>query len=116
MKKSFVFLLLALAVVVLVSPRIIGHLAEQSMDENLDWAATETQEILVTSLGFDRGWFSSEGQHRIELTNGELRDSLTLLALEAGYNELPVLIIDTRIDHGLVPLTSIPHYRGPARA
>ena len=58
MKKSVVFLLLAIAVVVLVSPRIVGRLAEQSMDQNLDWAATETQEISVTSLGFDRGWFS----------------------------------------------------------
>ena len=67
MKKSFVFLLLALALVVIVSPGIVGKLAEQSMDENLDWAANESREFSVTALGFDRGWFSSDGRHRIEL-------------------------------------------------
>ena len=74
MKKSLVFLLLALAVIVLISPAIVGRLAEKSMDENLDWAATESNELTVTSQGFDRGWFSSEGQHRVELRDGELRD------------------------------------------
>lgn len=112
MKKSFVFLLLALAVIVLVSPGIVGRLAEKSMDENLDWAATETREFQVSSSGFDRGWFSSEGQHRVEITGGELRDSLLALALEYGVDELPTLIIDTHIDHGIVPVTSVGREKG----
>ena len=41
MKKGFVLLLLALAVVVLISPGLIGRIAEESMDENLEFAATE---------------------------------------------------------------------------
>jgi uncharacterized protein YdgA (DUF945 family) len=112
LKKSIVFLLLALAVIVLVSPGIVGRLAEQSMDENLDWAAAESREIAITSLGFDRGWFSSEGQHRVEFRQGELRDSLLALANEGGYDELPVLVIDTHIDHGLVPVTSLGREKG----
>ena len=111
-KKGFVVSLLALAVIVLVSPGIVGRLAEQSMDENLDWAATESEEVTVTSQGFDRGWFSSEGQHRVELRNGELRDALLLLSSNDGDGNLPALIIDTRIDHGLVPLSSMTRDKG----
>ena len=110
MKKSFITLLLALAVIVLVSPRIVGQLAEQSMDDNLTWAATETDAVEVTALGFDRGWFSSQGRHRLEIKAGELRDSL--LALTGGADALPALIVDTHIDHGLVPVSSIGRERG----
>ena len=112
MRKSVIFLLFVIALIVIISPGIIGRLAEQSMDENLDWAAAESREIAITSLGFDRGWFTSHGQHRIEIRSGELRDSLMLLAYENGFDELPVLIIDTRIDHGLVPVTSIGRQQG----
>ena len=112
MKKGIVILLLALAVIVLISPGIVGRLAERSMDENLDWAATETNEVTITSQGFDRGWFSSEGQHRVELRDGELRDALMYMVDDNGRIDLPALIIDTRIDHGLVPVTSMAREKG----
>lgn len=112
MKKGFVILLLALAVIVLVSPGLVGRLAEESMDENLDWAATESREVTVTSQGFERGWFSSEGQHRVELRDGDLRDALLLLIVNSDFDGLPALIIDTRIDHGLVPVTSMAREKG----
>ena len=112
MKKSFVAMLIVLAVVVLVSPGIVGRLAEKSMDENLDWAATESQEIVVTSQGFDRGWFSSAGQHRVELRQGELREALLSVTDSGAGAELPVLIIDTQLDHGLVPVTSMTRDQG----
>ncbi len=112
MKKSFVFLLLALALVVFVSPGIVGKLAEQSMDENLDWAANESREFTVTSQGFDRGWFSSEGRHRIELNDGDVRSVLNALFQDSGYSGIPALVIDTRIDHGLVPVSSMGREQG----
>lgn len=112
MKKSFVILLVALAVIVLISPGIVGRLAEKSMDENLEWAATESQGVTVTSQGFDRGWFSSAGQHRVELRDGDLRDALLLLVVNTDFDGIPALIIDTRIDHGLVPVTSLARERG----
>ena len=102
MKKGVIALLLTLALIILVSPGIIGKLAEQSVDENLDWAASESGELVVTSSGFDGGWFSSEGQHRIALGDGAIRAAM------AGKGEdTPVLVIDTHLDHGLVPLTSM---------
>jgi len=79
-KKGIVALLIVLAIVVLISPGIVGRLAEKTMDENLDWAATESEEVVVTSQGFDRGWFSSEGRHRVESGEGELQNVLLALA------------------------------------
>jgi len=111
-KKGIVALLLGLAIIILVSPAIVGRLAEQSMDENLDWAATESQEVVVTSQGFDRGWFSSAGQHRVELRDGELRSAFLAIVGDIDSAELPVLIIDTRLDHGLVPLSSMARDKG----
>ena len=112
MKKGFVALLILLAIVVLISPGIVGRLAEQSMDENLDWAATESQELSVTSKGFDRGWFSSAGQHRVKVRDGEFRDVLMGLAAVQGDDDIPELIIDTRLDHGLVPVSSMSRDKG----
>ena len=109
MKKSFVALLIGLALIILISPGIVGRLAEKSMDENLDWAATESQEVVVTSQGFDRGWFSSEGQHRVEIRDGELRD---LFLAYTGSDDVPALIIDTQMDHGLIPVTSMSRDKG----
>ena len=112
MKKGVVVLLIVLAIVVLISPGIVGRLAEKSMDENLDWAATESEEVVVTSQGYDRGWFSSEGQHRVEIRAGELQNVLLALANSEDASKLPALIIDTRLDHGLIPLTSMSRDKG----
>lgn len=108
-KKGFVALLIALAVIILISPGIVGRLAEKSMDENLDWAATETEEVVVTSQGFDRGWFSSAGRHRVEVREGELRE---ILLAYTDSDDVPALIIDTHLDHGLIPLTSMTRDKG----
>lgn len=108
MKKGFVALLVVVALVVLVSPALIGRLAEKSVDENLNWAAAESGDLVITSTGFDRGWFSSEGQHRIEIKEGRLSAMLT-----AKYgDDYPVLIIDTHLDHGLVPFSSMSREQG----
>lgn len=110
MKKGIVIILLGLALIIIVSPGIVGRIAERSMDENIDWAASETPELIVTSQAFDRGWFSSEGQHRVELGDGDLRE----LALMVADDEdaLPTLIIDTRLDHGLIPVASMSRDKG----
>jgi uncharacterized protein YdgA (DUF945 family) len=106
-RKGIVGLLVALALIVIISPAIVGRLAEKSMDENLDWAAEETQEVVVTSQGFDRGWFSSEGQHRVEIREGQLQDMLMVFADPYDGGQLPALIINTRLDHGLIPVSSM---------
>lgn len=112
MKKGVVGLLVVLAIVVVISPGLVGRLAEKSMDENLDWAATESEELTVTSQGFDRGWFSSEGQHRVAVRDGDLRDTLQRMAAVESDGEVPDLVIDTRLDHGLVPFSSMARDKG----
>ena len=107
MKKGVVVVLVLLAVIVLASPAIVGRLAEEKMDENLNWAATESGEVTVTSEHFDRGWFSSEGQHRVELGEGQIMAALRSKGSHTDPDELPALIINTHIDHGLIPLGSV---------
>ena len=112
MKKGVVAVLVLLAVVVLVSPAIVGRMAERSMGENLNWAANESGEVKVTSEKFTRGWFSSEGQHRVELRDGELLTAVQTLSGPVDAGDLPVLVISTHIDHGLIPVTSMSRDKG----
>ena len=110
MKKGLVVVLVLLAAVILVSPAIVGRMAEQSMDENLNWAAPESGAVSVTSESFDRGWFSSEGQHRIEIKDGELLSAMSTMGMQT--DELPVLLINTKLDHGLIPVSSMGREKG----
>lgn len=109
MKKSVIALILLAVLIIIISPGIVGKLAENSVGESLNWAAEESGELIVTSDAFDRGWFSSEGQHRVTLGQGQLRSTVTDMT---GDDGLPVLLINTHIDHGLIPLTSMSREQG----
>lgn len=109
-KKGVIALLIVAALLVLITPGIIGRLAEESIDQNLEMAVTENDDVVVSSLGFVRGWFTSEGQHRIEL-----RDRAALADPDDADDETryaEALIVTTRIDHGLIPLTSMAREEG----
>ena len=112
MKKGLLVLLLVLALVVLISPGIIGRLAEQGVNNSLEWAANEQGEVIVTSTGFKRGWFTSAGQHRVELIRGELYDSAATTFAAVSSGPLPALLIDTRLDHGVIPVSSMTRENG----
>jgi uncharacterized protein YdgA (DUF945 family) len=111
-RKSIVILLVIATIVVLISPGIIGRIAEESVQTNLQWAADENEGIVVTSERFDRGWFSSQGRHRIEIRDPEMRDAIATLAGRESPDGDPALIIDTRIDHGLIAVTSMGRTEG----
>ncbi len=112
MKKGLVALLVVLALVVIVSPGILGRFAEKSVDENLNWAAKESGGLVISSDNFDRGWFSSEGQHRVEIKGGNLTAMLTMMGSTADGGDLPVLVVNTRLDHGLIPISSMSREKG----
>ena len=112
MRKSIVILLVIAAIVVLISPGLIGRLAEESVDSNLQWAADENEGIAVTAVRFDRGWFSSEGRHRIDVRDPGMRQALASLAGREPDDGDPAVIIDTHIDHGLIPVTSVGRAEG----
>jgi uncharacterized protein YdgA (DUF945 family) len=111
-KKSIVILLVVLALAIIVSPGILGRLAEKSVDDNLNWAAAESGDLVVTSDSFDRGWFSSDGQHRVEIREGNLKAMLLGLGEPADDTDLPVLVINTHLDHGLIPVSSMAREKG----
>jgi uncharacterized protein YdgA (DUF945 family) len=112
MKRWVVFLLVFLAVIILVSPGIVGHLAERNLKDSISWAERERPDIRVTEETFDRGWFTAEGRHRVELKRGELRTRISQIAGGDARDRIPALIVDTRIDHGLVPFTSMSRRAG----
>ena len=112
MKKSVIALILLAVLIIIVSPGIVGKLAENSVGENLNWAARESGELVVASEAFDRGWFSSEGQHRVSLGDGQLRTVVESLAGDADIDQLPVLLINTHIDHGLIAVSSMGREEG----
>jgi uncharacterized protein YdgA (DUF945 family) len=107
MKRWLVVLLVLLALIILISPGIVGRLAEQNMEENIQWAETESPGMNITTEDYHRGWFTSEGRHRVVLQGGQFREVSDKYAAATGYAELPSLLIDTRFDHGLVPITSL---------
>lgn len=113
MKKGVLVGIIVLALVVIVSPGIVGKLSEQSLDENLNRAADHSAEVIVTSQEFERGWFSSEGEHRIELGEGDLRQMMTMMSEDRGDH--PILVVNTKIDHGIIPVTSMTRERGSLR-
>ena len=104
MKKGVIVVLVVLAALILVSPAIVGRLAEKSMDENLNWAASESGELKVSSEQFERGWFSSEGRHRIEISDGHLMNALTTAGGGVDAGDLPCLLYtsDAADDSALV--------------
>ncbi|MEX2126418.1 MAG: DUF945 family protein [Woeseia sp.] len=112
MKRWVVVLLVALAVIVLVSPGIVGRLAEQSLKNSISWAQSESDDLLVIEETFERGWFTAEGRHRIELKKGKLRAAVVGLTGREDAEWIPALLVDTRIDHGLVPVTSMSRKSG----
>ena len=96
MKKGIVALFVVVVIAVLVSPRVIGQLAEQSVNDSLEWADSQNGDFIVTATEFERSWFASVGQHRVELLMGGL----------------PTLVVNTRLDHGLIPVSSLSRENG----
>jgi len=105
--RWIVAILVLLAFIVLVSPGIIGRMAERNIEQNIDWADDQNPAVTVETEKFDRGWFTSEGRHRVVFSGGTLRDASDVYAAFNSHPDLPSLIIDTRIDHGLLPVTSL---------
>ena len=60
MKRWLVVLLVLLALLVLVTPGIVGRLAEQNIEQNIEWAEAESPGVIIQTERFERGWFTSK--------------------------------------------------------
>jgi uncharacterized protein YdgA (DUF945 family) len=115
MKKGIVALLIGLAVLILVSPGLIGRLAERSIDENIRVGTVENDAVVVSAQVFQRGWFTTEGEHRIEFKEGAFAGQYRALLGLPPDAPLPTLIINTRVDHGVIPVSSMGREDGSLR-
>lgn len=103
MKRWLVIAIVVVALIILVSPGIVGRLAERNMEQGIVAARAQNPGLGISTESFERGWFTSAGRHRVVFAGGQLRD-----ARDAGVgNDAVTLVIDTRIDHGLLPFTSL---------
>lgn len=107
MKRWLVVLLVLLALVILISPGIIGRMAEKNLEQNIEWAESEAGNIEFKTESYHRGWFTSEGRHRVVLSGPSFQAFAEAYRQDTGYDELPSLIVDTRLDHGLLPIASL---------
>lgn len=103
MKKWLVAALLILALLVLVAPGIVGRLAEQNIEDNIDWAESDSPGVNIQTERFERGWFTSEGTHRVVLEGGQFAEASAEYRQATGNAELPSLIIHTELAHGPLP-------------
>ncbi|MBT8084603.1 MAG: DUF945 family protein [Woeseia sp.] len=100
--------LLGLAILVFLMPGIVGMLAERSLDKQLDKNSQLGGTYAVRELDFRRGWFTSAGRHRVPVADQDVARIIATLTPGAGLPAASALIIDTRLEHGLVPLGSAP--------
>jgi len=118
--KKVVVLIIVLAVLLLGTPAVIGGLAEKAVSENLSWAADSVSEgdVSVVVESFEGGWFTSYGVQRIRVTDvsglpmNDLSQLESTMADILSSGSIPELVIETRLDHGLVPFTSLSAERG----
>lgn len=94
LKKGIFALLVAAVIAVLLSPRLIGHIVQQSINDSLERPAAQNGHFVISISDFVRGWFSSVGKYRVELLHADMPQPL-------------VLLVETRLDHGLVPVSSL---------
>ncbi len=111
-KKGIVAVVVLIVLLVLVAPGLIGHLAEKGINDNLEWVDSENAAFTISTSEFERSWFTSTGEHRIELHSGDLYYELLAAFAAAGATQLPVLVVRTRLDHGVIPVASLSRENG----
>ena len=107
LKRWLVVLLVLLALLILLSPAIVGRLAENNIEENIEWAESDSPGVSIQTESFDRGWLTSEGRHRIVLDGGQFREMAEEYTASTGNADLPSLIIDTQLEHGPLPVSTM---------
>lgn len=106
MKRWFVAVLLLAAVVLLLSPGLIGLITERQVETHLQKTASAGSGQATTER-FERHWFASEGLHRVPLDSPQLRELIQLLVPSAPPLLPPAtLLIETEMQHGLLPAGS----------
>ena len=62
MKKWLVAVLVIVALLVLIAPGIVGRLAEQNIEENIDWAESDSPGVMIETERFETKSNGAVGQ------------------------------------------------------
>ena len=107
MKKLIITLLVIAGIACLVLPKVLGTKGSQIHNQYFqDTAQGLMPGISVQSEDLKDGWFSSEGQHRIKLTDGALQKILPGVNAIDLDKDLDVLV-NTKFHHGPIAFTSL---------
>ncbi|MEM6513056.1 MAG: DUF945 family protein [Pseudomonadota bacterium] len=107
--KKLLIALAVLLVIILGSPAVIGSVAEDAVQDNLGWVAGQAGEgeVDVTVESYEKGWFSSTIRYRLGVSDGQLQAALLDLTELLESDALPALVIETKLDHGVLPLSTL---------
>ncbi|MDJ0760007.1 MAG: DUF945 family protein [Woeseiaceae bacterium] len=109
MKKGIVFGLLILAVIVLVSPGVVGKMAEGYVEQGNEWTSqsVDSSGVRFTQESYESGWFTSQSVDRLSISDATIQAELVEALELTSADQLPELLIYTRLDHGLIPVSSL---------
>ncbi|MEM9333252.1 MAG: DUF945 family protein [Pseudomonadota bacterium] len=107
--KKLLIALAILIIIILGSPAVIGSVAESAVQESLGWAAGQAGEgeVNVSAESFEKGWFSSTVRYRIKVGSGQLQMALLEATEMLDAEALPQLLVETKLDHGVLPLSTL---------
>ncbi len=107
--KKLLIALAVLLVIIIGSPAVIGSVAEEAVQDSLGWAAGQAGEgeVNVTAESFEKGWFSSTVRYRVQIGEGQLQAALLEATEMLDADSLPQLVVETKLDHGVLPLSTL---------
>ena len=107
MKKLIITLLVIAGIACLVLPKVLGTKGSQIHNQYFQETAQQLMPgITVQSETMKDGWFNSEGQHRIKLTDdalGKLLPGVKGIDLDKDID----VIVNTKFHHGPIAFTSM---------
>jgi len=80
MQRWLVILLVILALVILISPGIVGRLAEEKLADGIAWTELDSPGVKIATETFERSWFTSEGRHRVVFEDGQFQEATEIFS------------------------------------
>ena len=84
MQRWLVILLVILALVILISPGIVGRLAEEKLADGIAWTELDSPGVKIATETFERSWFTSEGRHRVVFEDGQSQEATEIFSAATG--------------------------------
>lgn len=111
MKTLLKIMLPLLLIVFVLAPGVTGFFVESAIDD------TETgyqqffdqQDVTLIDSSYERSWFSSDQTTELSLDNPQLASFFVALFGVDDSQALPTLLIETKANHGVLPIADVRH-------